>query len=52
MPYSLILCSTNVKKYEIDFVSRLMKLEEGETALIGLGNPKKLEDAFEEFFGL
>ncbi len=42
----------NVKKYEIDFVSRLMKLKEGETALIGLGNPKKLEDAFEEFFGL
>ena len=39
----------DAKKDEINFVKEMLGLEEGETALIGMGSPRALEDAFEEF---
>ncbi|MCL5675371.1 MAG: hypothetical protein M1611_02040 [Candidatus Marsarchaeota archaeon] len=34
---------------EIDFINDIMGLKNGGTALIGIGNPKSLENSFEEF---
>ncbi len=38
-----------VKSEEVRFISDVMELRKNEMALIGIGDPRRLEDAFEEF---
>jgi drug/metabolite transporter (DMT)-like permease len=40
---------TGTQREEIEFINDIMNLKDNEVALIGMGNPKKLEDAFADF---